>query len=256
MFAARPRFVPLLIACLCLGAWGAPVKEQEAEADPELTAGYFQGDMDVEVQRNGEIAPARRWANTTVPYKIDEAFNSEQTEHIKLGMRRIELVSCIRFVPVPPNTLDYVFITVSETGCSSKVGYLGAEQTLKLKPAAVDVGCFRLGTIEHELLHTLGFHHQQCSADRDEYVKIVEENITEGKEGNFKKYEADRVESFDVKYDYGSVLHYNSKAFSKNGEATIVALQPEGELQMGQRLGLSKADILRLNTMYKCPLQV
>lgn len=171
-------------------------------------------------------------------------------------MRRIELASCIRFEPATAETVDYVLVTVSPDGCSSKVGYLGGEQTIKLKPNALDKGCFVLGTIQHELLHTLGFHHQQCATDRDEYVKIIEDNIIDGKESNFKKYEADRVEDFDAKYDYGSILHYSATAFSKNGEATIVALQPEGQLQMGQRLALSTADIIRLNTMYKCPLQL
>ncbi|EDW64333.1 seminal metalloprotease 1 [Drosophila virilis] len=252
------RFDILLLACcLYFGASAAPLKGIEYEPiDPELTGDYFQGDMDVELTRNGELAVTRHWPNATVYYKIDEQFSAAQIQHIELGMRRLELVSCIRFLPASEETVDYVLVTVSTTGCSSKVGYIGSEQTVKLKPSDLDTGCFRLGTIQHELLHTLGFHHQQSSADRDDYVKIVEENITEGKEHNFKKYEADRVENFDAPYDYGSILHYSSKAFSKNGEETIIALDPDGQSQMGQRLALSFADVSRLNTMYKCPMQV
>jgi len=84
----------------------------------------------------------------------------------------------------------------------------------------------------------------------------VEENISEGHEKNFVKYEDDVVGDFDEPYDYGSVLHYSSVAFSINGEATIVALNPEGQEKMGQRLKMSEIDIKRLNTMYKCPIQL
>ncbi|KAH8293077.1 hypothetical protein KR044_000939 [Drosophila immigrans] len=276
MNSSGSKFVVLLLGCLCLGVSTAPHSMSLEETDPELTAGYFQGDMEVEFLRNGELAPTRHWPNATVYYKIEEEFGgclkrifvlpsliefcfyseNQHVAHIETGMRFIERVSCIRFVPATADNLDYVLIMVSTSGCSSKVGYRGGEQTVKLKPAPLDTGCFKLGTIQHELLHTLGFHHQQCAPNRDEFVKIVEENITEGKEHNFQKYEEDRVGDFDVPYDYSSILHYSSKAFSKNGEATIVALDPEGQSQIGQRLALSDADIMRLNTMYRCPLQM
>ncbi|KAL7741433.1 hypothetical protein ACLKA6_000760 [Drosophila palustris] len=247
-------FVLLLLGGLWLGVSSAPHNTPREETDPELTAGYFQGDMDVDFLRNGELAPTRHWPNATVYYKIDEEFDAPYVAYIEIAMKFIERDSCIRFLPATEETLDYVYIIVSTSGCSSKVGYRGGEQTIKLKPGTLDSGCFKLGTIQHELLHTLGFHHQQCAPNRDEFVQIIEENITEGKENNFQKYEEDRVGDFDVAYDYGSILHYSSMAFSKNGQATIVALDPEAQNQMGQRFALSAADVIRLNTMYKCPL--
>lgn len=41
-------------------------------------------------------------------------------------------------------------------------------------------GCFRHGTVVHEMLHTLGFYHMQSTYDRDDYVKINWENIKSG----------------------------------------------------------------------------
>lgn len=64
----------------------------------------------------------------------------------------------------------------------------------------------------------------QSAHDRDEYVQIKWENIQEGTENNFNKYSAAQVSHFEEKYDYSSVMHYSAKAFSKNGEPTIVPL--------------------------------
>ena len=43
--------------------------------------------------------------------------------------------------------------------------------------------------------------------------------------GNFKKYRRSFIDSLNIPYDYGSLMHYNDKAFSKNpklGLQTII----------------------------------
>lgn len=168
-------------------------------------------------------------------------------------MKNIENISCIRFQPVKNDKTPHVRITGKSTGCHATVGYLGSTQTLNLKLYDLDQGCFRLGTIMHELLHTLGFYHQQSASNRDDYVLIVEENIEEGMEHNFKKYAENTVTDFGIEYDYGSILHYHSTAFSKNGEKTIIPLKGEN-IQIGQRRALSSKDIAKLNLMYNCSI--
>ena len=45
-----------------------------------------------------------------------------------------------------------------------------------------------------------------------------------GHEHNFNKYGTNFVTTFGTPYDYNSVMHYSRRAFSKNGQNTIVAL--------------------------------
>lgn len=45
-------------------------------------------------------------------------------------------------------------------------------------------------------------------------------------EFNFNKYDRSKIDSLGTPYDYGSVMHYDSKAFSRNGRPTIVARKP------------------------------
>lgn len=42
-----------------------------------------------------------------------------------------------------------------------------------------------------------------------------------GKEHNFNKYDNRTVTDYGIGYDYKSVMHYSSHAFSSNGEPTI-----------------------------------
>lgn len=47
-------------------------------------------------------------------------------------------------------------------------------------------------------------------------------------------------------------MHYNDKAFSKNGKETIVPKNRRYKNIIGQRIGLSRGDAARINNMYKC----
>lgn len=53
-------------------------------------------------------------------------------------------------------------------------------------------------------------------------MKLITKIIIQGKEHNFAKYDSNTVTDYGVGYDYQSVMHYSSKAFSKNGNMTIV----------------------------------
>lgn len=171
------------------------------------------------LHRTGLVNENYRWPNNTVVYEISTAFAQDRVESIELGLRRIEEVTCIRFVK-RTTEVNYVYVTVSKfslhckhffipfyqannAGCSSNVGYLNSGmQRLNLEPGDF---CFRIGTIIHEFLHTLGFYHMHSATERDDFVTIMWENILPGTEGNFNTYGADRITNFGV--EYGKVPH-------------------------------------------------
>ena len=67
-------------------------------------------------------------------------------------------------------------------------------------------------------------------------------------ESNFKK---NTKHEMLVNYDYESVMHYGSYAFTANGKKTIVPIADPGAV-IGQRDGLSPKDITELNVLYDC----
>ncbi|HEY5236286.1 MAG TPA: M12 family metallopeptidase, partial [Rhabdochlamydiaceae bacterium] len=143
---------------------------------------------------------------------------------------------------------DFLSIENGSSGCWSSVGRTGGKQSVNLQTP----GCVsKIGTVIHELLHAVGFLHEQNREDRDKFVKIMTKNIRQGYEINFAKAKAGETSAFGILYDYGSVLHYSANSFSKNGEPTIVAKQSTKD-KMGQREGFSTKDIEKLNKMYNC----
>jgi len=135
-------------------------------------------------------------------------------------------------------------------GCSSNVGRIKGRQGLYLGP-----GCLHPGVIMHELMHALGFWHEQSRYDRDRYIRINWDNIQQGKGENFLKYEFNGLKHVGKNYDLDSLMHYSQFAFAKNWSVpTVVSL--EGNHSLGQRERLSERDVARLIKMYPCPLGV
>lgn len=172
--------------------------------------------------------------------------------------------TCIRFRPYIQSDRSWIDIKQEYTGCWSSVGMKSEGQVVNLGSEK----CRRHGTIAHELMHAIGFYHQHSASDRDDFIRINWENIKSGRTHNFKKYDKSVITDYGIPYDYESVMHYSSKAFSKNGRTTIEPIvraifqlfqqetldcfltfqyQFEG---LGQRFGLSEKDVLKINSMY------
>lgn len=60
--------------------------------------------------------------------------------------------------------------------CYSYIGRRYNAQELSLQKS----GCVYHDTVQHEVLHALGFNHEQTRSDRDQHIRVVWENITPG----------------------------------------------------------------------------
>ena len=65
----------------------------------------------------------------------------------------------------------------------------------------------QVGSIAHEIAHSIGFYHEHSRPDRDDHVTINTDNIRPGFEMDFKKIGARSIEDIEP-YDVSSVMHY------------------------------------------------
>ena len=103
----------------------------------------------------------------------------------------------------------------------------------------------------HELGHAIGFFHEHTRHDRDEYIEVISNNIRDGAESNFHKFEEGQTDTLGYGYDYASVMHYSRTSFAKSFDlGSIRAKDPN--IVFGQAQELSPLDILKSNRLYGC----
>uniref|UniRef100_A0A8C2J3V9 Metalloendopeptidase n=1 Tax=Cyprinus carpio TaxID=7962 RepID=A0A8C2J3V9_CYPCA len=159
---------------------------------------------------------------------------------IKQGLQSFAGVSCIRFVP-HEGQRHFLYIK-SHSGCYSYLGRQGGGQVVSLQRH----GCVHHHIVQHELLHALGFHHEQNRSDRDKHIKILYENIQPAQKYNFMRRETNNLAT---PYDYNSVMHYKRYDFSKNNKPTMIPI-PDRNVVIGEAQSMSRNDILRINRLY------
>ncbi|XP_037305560.2 zinc metalloproteinase nas-15-like [Pungitius pungitius] len=194
-----------------------------------------EGDILISGDRN---AVQNLWLDAIVPYTISSE-QAHRKSDILAAFKMISDASCIRFEP-HTSELNYIKF-VEGNGCASFVGCQGGPQSVFIGDT-----CSK-GNICHEILHALGLHHEHTRKDRDQYVTVKWENVTPGKQGNFKMVSGNTL---NLKYDLDSIMHYGKYYFSKDGSPTMLPKQSAPHI--GQRTHLSKLDMERLNLLYHC----
>lgn len=258
------RTLSILAGVFCMAASQAATFGHVTVADPvmgsrtvtyEQINGYavVEGDILIgkvaKLQQQGAViipkVGGNRWPNGVVPFELDEELPFINKLAIYQAIDHWQKHSKIEFVELTSKNRydhrDYIsFVHAEGTTCSSHVGRQGGKQVINLAPR-----CSAMNTV-HELGHALGLWHEQSRADRNNYVRIVWENIVDEYKFNFEQHLSDGKDFGE--YDYLSIMHYPAVSFSKNGQKTIVPLV-EG-VEIGQRTQLSEKDIAVINAMY------
>ncbi|XP_068597930.1 high choriolytic enzyme 1-like [Brachionichthys hirsutus] len=216
--------------------------------EPLLIGGDIAVEQDPD--RNADPCTARgclwqKWTDgkVYVPYYIANHYSTSERAIITRGLESFSSVTCIRFRPYQSGDHEWVSIE-SRSGCYSYVGRRGGGQTVSLSRQ----GCLYHGTVQHELLHALGFNHEQTRSDRDNHIRVYWENIIDDMVYNFNKID---TLNQGTPYDYNSVMQYSKYAFSKNNRPTMMPY-PNSNASFGQATKMSNNDIQRVNRLYEC----
>uniref|UniRef100_A0A669F8R1 Metalloendopeptidase n=1 Tax=Oreochromis niloticus TaxID=8128 RepID=A0A669F8R1_ORENI len=222
---AKQRFLILTIAqkvilsCIFIGS----------------TEFLVEGDILLPKNRNTTKCPNKNYScrcpksptsgNVDVPYVLSDkygGFNCGKT--ILEAMKGFETATCVRFVP---RTAEEAYLsTEPRYGCFSLVGRIGDKQVVSLQR----FGCVQHGIIQHELLH---------------HIRVNWQNIIKDYYIDFYKKDSYNL---NTKYDYSSVM----TAFGITPESETLTPIPNPNVPIGQIVGMSDIDILRVNILYQC----
>jgi hypothetical protein len=272
--------IALLSLCLAFIAHGIPVnvkisppvphvnahKPVHQGINPQLLGGGFEGDMifpkgfnPKSSTRGVAIFGNKQWPNGIIPYDISAITIDSDREMITNAMHRLmydvatpkpdtdDRLACVYFRP--RESTDKVYFKIQYgTGCSANVGYMTQQQSVM---TLQQFGCFDYHRVQHELMHVLGFYHEQSRPDRDDYLEIRLENVESAMAHNFNKYAwGSTVLNQGSSYDYASIMHYETDAFSMNGQPTMIPRKEN--VIIGVTEELSPIDIFEVRNFYGC----
>lgn len=223
--------------------------------DPNLFEGDIVLDPDQRkaVENNGHVFAAtngKLWP-PNIPYEFSPELQNDAKiqEGVRLAFEHYKKHTCLRFKK-RTHEKQYIYFRKGRS-CSSHIGANGGVRNIDLNSS-----CNKWGVIVHELMHAIGFWHEQSRPDRDQYVTIIWDNLSRKARVNFKKYGRDRVDSLGVPYDLKSIMHYSESAWTGSKDRiSIKTKDPKLQhLIRGDRTsnGFSELDIKQIRLLYKC----
>lgn len=243
-------------SCLNATVFEGDVKltDRQQKLIDTLIGKYNKTDQEAHsIMKRGASAYSGKWTeykvgnNYIVPYIIDGSMSAKGSRLVERASELLAAVTCLRLMPRSEPTVQKNYIRYFVGGgCYSYVGKVGGRQDI-----SIGRGCEYESTVVHETMHALGFWHEQSRKDRDNYVRVLLENVLPGTEFNFEKYEHGEIDSLGSPYDTMSVMHYDGYAFTKNRKPTIVDKDNGQAIVAGEKM--STEDIKQINLLYNCP---
>ncbi|HCA07917.1 M12 family metallopeptidase [Chryseobacterium sp.] len=209
---------------------------------------FFQGDIVLTDKQLTEDHSANkggasflRWPGAKIYYTVAGNMGSINANKITTAVNEYNTKTNTQWIPRTNQTNYVEFIFGSSSGSDgwAHIGYQGGKQTISLDQY------ISVGSVIHEMGHTVGLYHEHARKDRDQYVSIQWNNIQDGQAYNFNMYNS----GTDIgPFNINSVMMYWPNSYSKNGQPTIKRANNTNFTY--NRTGFTTGDINTINTMY------
>ncbi|CAH1645123.1 unnamed protein product [Spodoptera littoralis] len=201
-----------------------------------------------------EIVKFKLWPDGLIPYYIDVVSFSDKIlrDQIRTLLTWLNSKTALSFqeLPVPPEGGDTRWVFFSnrrgQMGCSDHS--IQNFTTTGVQLVHVGYDCLR-ADLSEAILSLVGIPAQHTAPDRDEYIKVIEENILPEKRYLFKKLNNNEWLFDDVDYDYRSASHFDTHRYSMNGRATIVVRDRDDD-NIGGQSKITKSDLEKIRMLY------
>merc|ERR1712126_307544 len=233
----------------------------EETHDEDGSSSLFEGDIDISdgEQRQAlmdrglaglrEVVKTQKWPKSAdglvrIPLKVPSRLSKDRRAAIAKAVSEYEQKTCIRFVKYNWEHSGYISLNTRAKGCASPLGMQYVNVTKFGSTCS-------WGNLCHELMHSLGFFHEHTRTDRDNYVTIEWDNISEDWKHNFYKCDERGQGCNDLKvgYDYGSIMHYGRMLAGKQ----VISAKKFVAQTIGQRRAMSVLDVRGSREYYGCP---
>lgn len=208
--------------------------------DARFIEDYKNGDKELKVPK------PQLWPNGVVPIKT-EGITDQQKEILKSIFERLSNNANLTFPEYNPSKHGnaYALFKKGDNHCYAQVGYTGSINTVSLSE-----GC-GWKEVFHEVMHVLGFFHEQNRFDRDDFLQVIWENIDEKNWPQFEKFhESSFPDSFKngtSPFSYNTIMLYSPNAFSNSTDYSMVTI--DGAPYMTPD-GVTDEDFERIQQLY------
>lgn len=191
--------------------------------------------------------PSKLWPSSDIPFGFHEGFPENLKKEVLEAVNYFNNETVINFIAADTDIDEDAIVFSLRDGapCSSYLGRVGG-----LQPIYLNSTC-KSQDVLHEIMHALGFVHEQQREDREDLIEVLWDNIEEAFQYNFAILPDAFVHQYQgsvFRMSLTSVMMYHDEAFAKDGKKSMRVLR-DGKIAPISK-GLDGIDKKRLELLY------